>query len=57
MAYYINDDCIACGVCADTCPHGAPYESGDKYEINPDLCKDASECVDVCPSGAIKKVE
>lgn len=57
MPYYINDECISCGACADACPHGAPYEGDGKYEINPDLCKDAKECVAVCPVNAIHPVE
>ena len=56
MAYYINDECISCGSCADVCPYGAPYEGDGKYEINPDLCQEAKECVAVCPVDAIHPI-
>lgn len=52
MAYVINDDCIACGVCVDECPVDAISE-GDIYVIDPELCTDCGACADVCPSEAI----
>ncbi len=52
MAYVINDDCIACGVCMDECPVDAISE-GDIYSIDPELCTDCGACADVCPSEAI----
>lgn len=52
MAYVINDDCIACGVCTDECPVDAISE-GDIYSIDPELCTDCGACADVCPTDAI----
>ncbi len=57
MAYFINDDCIACGACADACPHNAVKEGEEKYEIDPELCKDSKDCLEVCPVDAIHPVE
>ena len=37
MAYVINEDCIACGVCQPECPVEAISE-GDIYVIDPELC-------------------
>ncbi len=48
----INEDCIACGTCVDTCPVSAIVESGDTYTINDD-CTDCQACVDSCPVNAI----
>lgn len=49
MAYIINDECIACGVCSDECPVEAITEGDDKYSINPELCTECGACADVCP--------
>ncbi len=51
MAYVINEDCIACGVCQPECPVDAISE-GDIYVIDPELCIDCGACADVCPTGA-----
>ena len=52
MAYKINDDCTACGVCVEECPVEAITE-GDIYKIDADTCTDCGVCVDVCPVEAI----
>lgn len=49
MAYFINDDCIACGACKPECPVDCISE-GDIYVINPDECIDCGACADVCPT-------
>ena len=57
MAYYITDDCIACGACLDECEHDAITEGEEKYSIDPEKCTDCGECVEVCPSDAILPAE
>jgi len=54
MAYIINDDCIACGACADECPTSCISEKDGKYIINKDECIDCGTCADTCPVGAPK---
>ena len=53
MAYKINDDCIACGSCADECADNAIFEGDDHFEINQDKCTECGICLDVCPMSAI----
>ncbi|RDV84859.1 NADH-quinone oxidoreductase subunit NuoF [Ammonifex thiophilus] len=51
--YVIGEDCVQCGWCRDTCPHGAILERRDGFYIEPDLCKRCGACLGVCPVGAI----
>ncbi len=54
MAYTINDECINCAACADTCPVDAISEQGEKHVIDAALCTDCGACVDSCPVDAIE---
>jgi ferredoxin len=60
MAYLINDDCTACGICITECPNDAISEGDPIYVINPALCTecvgfyDEPQCVSVCPVEAIQ---
>ncbi len=53
MAYKISDDCIACGVCAGSCPVSAISEGDGKYEIDAGACIDCGSCEGECPVSAI----
>lgn len=52
MSLKINEECIACGTCVDTCPVSAIAPAGDKYAISDD-CTECRACVDCCPVSAI----
>jgi len=54
MAHTINDECINCGACADTCPVDAISEQGDVHAIDAATCTDCGACVDSCPVSAIE---
>ena len=51
------DECIACGVCVDTCPAGV-LELGDSHaEVkDEDSCVACGSCQVVCPDGAITEI-
>ncbi len=51
--YVINDECVACGTCAEECPEDAIKEAGDVYVIDQDKCVECGACVEVCPTEAI----
>lgn len=57
MAYFITDECIACGACVDECPVEAITEGEDIYVIDPELCTDCGSCADICPVDAAIPVE
>ena len=52
--YVINDSCIACGTCADSCPNDAIAmdDSLGRYVIS-DKCIDCGTCADACPMDCI----
>ena len=52
MTHVINDTCIACGQCMETCPVEAISE-GTPYTIDAEKCIDCGACVSVCPVQAI----
>ena len=47
------DECIACGVCVDTCPAGV-LELGDEHAqvVDADSCVACGACAEACPAGA-----
>lgn len=57
MGYIINDECVACGACAEECPASAIEDRGEKYWIDPDKCTECGTCVEVCPTNAVIESE
>lgn len=61
MKAFINDDCIGCGLCANSCPDVFHMtEEGLAKAIEEDikahLETDVLDTVDNCPVGAIKTI-
>ena len=52
MAYMINDDCMACGLCERACPNGAISEGDMTSVIDPERC---TECIGANPSPLCKQ--
>ena len=50
-----KDLCIGCGACAAVCPNNAIELVDGKAVIDPKKCKNAFECIKVCPVQAIVK--
>lgn len=51
-----TDDCIACGVCADTCPCGVIEIEDTATVADADSCIACAACQDACPVGAITEI-
>jgi ferredoxin len=52
MPKIVEAECVACGACADVCPHGA-ITVDDIAVIDANKCVDCGACIDACPSSAI----
>ncbi len=49
-----EDACVGCGVCAESCAHGAPVLGEDgKMVIDLQKCAGCGRCIGQCPTGAI----
>ena len=44
--------CVACGGCAEACPHGATRKSGGGVQYDRERCAACGACADVCPAEA-----
>jgi len=66
FSVYRSSDCIACGRCVETCPHGVhvrpdgyrPMMRPFEYRcIGPDCAETDNYCIDRCPQGALSLTE
>ena len=48
MAYFIQNNCVACLKCVVECPAGAIRVTADRPEIDESICVSCGTCADVC---------
>lgn len=58
VAVVDESECVACQLCVDVCPYGAPEMTTTRRgktvaQVNPSLCKGCGLCVNACRGGAI----
>lgn len=54
--FFINDNCIKCGICAKECPQKCIKEAKNKYEIIWENCLQCGLCEQVCNLNAVSKL-
>jgi len=55
MAYFITDECVACGACESECPESCITAGDDIYVIDENECTDCGTCAESCPTEAIQQ--
>lgn len=50
---FVDDNCVGCGLCVESCPVDAISLIEDKANIDTELCIECGMCVDICPLEAI----
>ena len=54
---FLHKHCIACDVCALSCPDGCIFGTGQNtYYANEDFCKGCGICASVCPVHDIEMI-
>lgn len=53
MAHLIEEECVSCGICTESCPESCISEGEEIFVIDPERCTDCGECVQVCPVDCI----
>ncbi len=54
IKYSINDECIGCTLCSQSCPADAIlFKPHEKHEIQQDKCIKCDSCMQVCPVEAV----
>lgn len=54
---FLHQNCVACGVCALSCPEGCIFGTGQNtYYANEDYCKGCGICANVCPVHDIEMI-
>ena len=52
ITYYINTDCINCGLCVKACPEHCIDVYKKPAVIDQSKCRHCGACAEVCPPGA-----
>ena len=56
QGYYVTDKCIDCNLCYSKCPTRCIDTSTKPVVIHQENCGHCSNCLEVCPAGAVIKL-
>ena len=52
--FYVNDECISCGVCKKVCPSSNIVQEPNSKPIFENNCESCLACINNCPKNAIQ---
>lgn len=53
----LKEKCTSCGPCFEACPFGMHISDSDEVAYKCNLCDGNPECVEFCPTGALKYLD
>ena len=56
ITYYINTDCINCGLCVKACPEHCIDVYKKPAVIDQSKCRHCGACAEVCPPGGNQRL-
>ena len=53
MTILIQDECVSCAICVQSCPESCISEEEEQFVIDQERCTACADCIPVCPVDCI----